>query len=59
MNTVLKFHLCFVAKGEKRDALVYLHDLSPTLCELSGLDIPKGIETKSVAPIIKDKSITM
>lgn len=46
-----------VPQGEKRDALVYLHDLFPTLCDLSGLDIPQSIQTKNIAPLIYNKSL--
>ncbi len=43
-----------VPKG-KSDALVYLFDLFPTVCELVGADIPKGVEGKSLAPILAGK----
>ena len=35
------------------DALVYLHDLFPTACDLTGLAIPDGVEGQSLLPIIK------
>jgi arylsulfatase A-like enzyme len=40
-----------VRKG-KSDALVYLFDLFPTLCELTGVDVPKGVEGTSLAPLL-------
>ncbi len=46
-----------VPKG-KSDALVYLFDLFPTLCDLAGVGIPKGIEGESLAPIITGKKKT-
>jgi arylsulfatase A-like enzyme len=30
-----------IPRGKKSDALVYLHDLFPTLCALAGIDIPR------------------
>lgn len=35
------------------DALLYMHDLFPTLCELAGLDVPAGLEGKSFANIVR------
>lgn len=37
----------------KSDALVYLYDLYPTLCEYSGLAIPEKVEGRSVMPVIR------
>jgi arylsulfatase A-like enzyme len=37
-----------VPKGERRDAYVYLLDIFPTLCDLTGVDIPKTVEGKSL-----------
>jgi arylsulfatase A-like enzyme len=48
----LIFHGPNIPKG-KSDALVYLFDLFPTFCELSGIEIPKGIDGESLCPIIK------
>jgi arylsulfatase A-like enzyme len=41
-----------IPKG-KSDALVYLHDLFPTLCELAGTATPKEAEGHSLVPICK------
>lgn len=43
-----------VVKGES-NALVYLFDLFPTLCELTGVEVPKGLEGESLAPILTGK----
>jgi len=48
-----------IPKGEKREAFVYLHDLFPTLCNLSGLDIPTSIQTRDIAPLIQDSSLSV
>jgi arylsulfatase A-like enzyme len=37
------------------DALVYLHDLFPTLCDFAGAKTPDMVEGKSLLPIIKGK----
>ena len=42
-----------IPKGNRSDALVYLYDLFPTICDLSELDVPEGIDGKSLAPIMK------
>jgi arylsulfatase A-like enzyme len=38
------------------DALVYLMDVFPTVCDLAGMSIPANVEGKSLAPIINDRS---
>lgn len=35
------------------EALVYLYDLFPTVCQLTGLETPEGVEGQSLAPIIE------
>jgi len=42
--------------GRRSDALCYLYDLFPTLCELAGLDVPESVEGKSLLPIIQGRS---
>jgi len=36
-------------------ALVYIHDVYPTVCELVGAEMPKDIDGISFAPVIKGK----
>ncbi len=43
-----------VAKGQS-NALVYLFDLFPTLCELTGVPVPNGLEGESLAPVVTGK----
>ncbi|MDC0273561.1 MAG: sulfatase-like hydrolase/transferase [Planctomycetaceae bacterium] len=39
-------------KKESSDALVYLLDLFPTITDLAGVETPKSVEGKSLAPIM-------
>lgn len=41
-----------IPKG-KSDALVYLFDLFPTLCDLAGAPIPRGLDGLSLVPVLK------
>ena len=43
-------------KNERTDALVTLYDLFPTLCDLSGLEIPRTVTGKSLAPLLRHQS---
>ena len=44
-----------IPKGES-SALVYLHDLHPTLCQLAEAEVPAGLDGKSLLPIIQGKA---
>jgi arylsulfatase A-like enzyme len=37
-------------------ALVYLHDVYPTLCEILGIPVAEGVEAQSVLPIIRGEA---
>jgi len=37
--------------GQTRDALVYLHDLMPTVCEWTRTSIPEGVQGKSLTRV--------
>ena len=39
-------------KGKRCDALCYLHDVFPTICELLGIPIPPSVESQSLVPLI-------
>lgn len=39
--------------GKVRDALVYLFDLFPTLCDLCGLPSPEGVDGKDISQVVK------
>jgi arylsulfatase A-like enzyme len=40
-------------QGKTHNALCYLHDVAPTLCELADIPIPTSMESKSLLPIVK------
>ena len=40
--------------GERCEALVYLHDVFPTICQLAGEPIPDSVESRSLLPLIRD-----
>ncbi|MEZ6141851.1 MAG: sulfatase-like hydrolase/transferase [Zavarzinella sp.] len=42
----------------KSDAMTYLLDIFPTLCDLSGVEMPENIDGKSFAPVIRGKATT-
>jgi arylsulfatase A-like enzyme len=44
-----------IGKGQS-EALVYLYDLFPTVCDFAGLKTPEGVEGKSLAPIIRGET---
>ncbi len=44
-----------IPEGERSDALCYLLDLFPTLCDLVDLPTPETVEGRSLAPIIRDE----
>ncbi len=43
-----------VPHGEVRDGVCYLHDVFPTICDLTGLNIPSTVESRSLAPALTD-----
>ena len=45
-----------IAKNKKIMALCYLHDLFPTLCDLTGLNIPKSVTSRSLLPLLHDNN---
>jgi len=44
-----------IPKGRTSDALVYLFDIFPTICDLVGLAIPEGVDGKSLGSIMNGK----
>jgi arylsulfatase A-like enzyme len=43
-------------KHGETDAFVYLHDIYPTVCELTGQKIPEGLDGRSFAGVLKGGS---
>ena len=41
-------------KGEICDDFVYLHDLTPTFCDIAGLKIPSLFDGQSLLPVLKE-----
>lgn len=44
-------------KHQKRDSYNYLYDIFPTLCDLTGLDIPKTVKGVSLLPALKSNKV--
>lgn len=42
-------------KGRRIDALSYIHDIFPTVCDLAGIEKPSSIDGKSMVPVIEKK----
>lgn len=46
-----------IQKHKVNDAFVYLYDLFPTLCDLSGLPAPGGVDGQNLYPVIRGEKI--
>lgn len=55
MKIPLVFSGCGLPKGEKRTQLIYLQDLVPTIYELVGIKIPKGMDFVSQLDVLQNK----
>jgi len=42
-----------IPRGKTSDALEYIHDLFPTICELAGARIPDDVDALSLVPILR------
>lgn len=47
-----------IEKGAKKDSLVFLSDIFPTVCDLLEIDIPETVNSKSFAKVLKGDSET-
>ena len=56
LRTPLVIKIPGKTKGEKSNSIIEYVDLYPTLCELTGLEIPNTVEGKSIVPIINGKA---
>jgi arylsulfatase A-like enzyme len=52
MKAPLIFRGPGVPHGES-ESLAYLFDIYPTLCELSGVEVPAGLDGRSLAPVMR------
>lgn len=43
-----------IPEDTRTDALCYLNDLYPTICEMLGVAIPESVEGRSLRPVIRD-----
>ncbi len=43
-----------IPRNERRDAMCYLLDLFPTLCDLTGVPVPASVDGKSLVPVLRD-----
>lgn len=48
-----------IPKNTKVDAFAYLHDVFPTLCGLTGVEIPESVETEDLTPVIVGEAKTV
>lgn len=55
MKSPLIFSGPGIPQGQS-DALVYLYDIFPTVCEMVGTDIPSGLDSQSMWPVISGKT---
>jgi arylsulfatase A-like enzyme len=47
-----------VPRHKRSEALCYLLDVGPTLCELTGVPVPDGSEGLSLVPVLREQSPT-
>ena len=45
-----------IAAGSRASGYVYLLDVLPTLCDLAGIEVPAGIEGRSMRPVLEGKA---
>jgi len=45
-------------EGKQRDALCYLYDIFPTVCDMTGVAVPETVEGKSLLPVIRGETDT-
>jgi arylsulfatase A-like enzyme len=48
-----------VAQGQSSEALVYLLDILPTLCDLTGVETPPSVEGRSLRPCLDDTGLPL
>lgn len=53
LRVPLVFSGASIPRGRHSDALCYLYDVFPTLCDLAGLGVPPVVEGRSLAPLLR------
>jgi arylsulfatase A-like enzyme len=48
-----------IPQGARREALVYLLDIFPTLCDLIGIPLPDSVEGRSLVPAMRDQDLAV
>ena len=48
-----------IPRGERRDALCYLHDVCPTILEMAGLEVPESVESRSLLPLLEGREAAL
>ncbi|MCA9021004.1 MAG: sulfatase-like hydrolase/transferase, partial [Planctomycetaceae bacterium] len=56
MKSPLIFKGPGIPENKSSDALVYLYDIFPTVCDLAQIQVPTGVEGSDLAPIWRGKS---
>lgn len=56
MKSPLIFKGPGIPQNKSSDALVYLYDIFPTVCDLTHITVPPGVEGSDLAPIITGKT---
>jgi len=46
-----------IPAGERRDAFCYLYDIFPTLCDLTGIEVPVTVDGISLVPSVRNGSL--
>jgi len=55
MRTPLIFAGPGIPENKQVDAFAYLFDICPTVCALTGVEPPEGVDGKNLVPVIDDK----
>ena len=55
MNSPLIINGPGIPAGKSSDAFTYILDLYATICGIAGVDVPKGVDSKDLMPIIEGK----
>lgn len=48
-----------IPKNRQSDAMCYLYDIFPTICDLSGAPVPDTVEGSSLAPILRGRTLSL